>query len=147
MQTQQRKEYLKEYRAKKKAIANKIPPTAPPEERKQLLTKMIRLPLPASIDARSRVLAISELNRMEGSYPVEKHALLGNILIEVVYEARKKLIQVDSVQIEGGEDALQIVTEQQEPLQSVTEQVGGEDAVQIEGSPEGSEQGSSEEKV
>ena len=105
-QTQQRKEYLKQYRAKKKLLANPIPDSAPVEERKIILTKMIRKPLPASIDARSRIMAIAELNRLEGSYPVEKHALLGNVLIEVVYEERKLPLQVAEVkEIEGGDDA------------------------------------------
>ena len=82
----------------------RLGPTAPPEERKRRLTSLIRQPLPKLIDARSRIMAIAELNRMEGSYPVEKHALLGDILIEVVYEERK-LNEVKL--IEGGDDALQ----------------------------------------
>jgi len=42
-------------------------------------------PLPETISARDRILAISEHNKMDGDYAPEKHALLGNIVIEVIY--------------------------------------------------------------
>lgn len=35
------------------------------------------------------ITAIAELNKMEGSYAPEKHAILGDILIEVVYATKQ----------------------------------------------------------
>lgn len=43
-------------------------------------------PIPDSITARERVFAISEHNKMTGDYAPEKHAILGGIIIEVVYK-------------------------------------------------------------
>jgi len=47
-------------------------------------------PLPESISARDRVLAIAEHNKMEGDYAPEKHAILGKVIFEVRYVDRKK---------------------------------------------------------
>ena len=60
-------------------------------ERKESLTRIIRQePFPETINARDRIAAISELNEMDGSYPPQKHAVLGDIIVEVVYKERKK---------------------------------------------------------
>lgn len=42
-------------------------------------------PLPEQITARDRIHAVSEHNKMEGDYAPEKHAVLGDILIEIVH--------------------------------------------------------------
>jgi len=42
-------------------------------------------PLPEQITARDRIHAVSEHNKMAGDYAPEKHAVLGDILIEIVH--------------------------------------------------------------
>ncbi len=61
------------------------------KEQKLLVLEQIfnHSPLPDQITARDRVLAISEHNKMAGDYAPEKHAILGDILIEVVYATKE----------------------------------------------------------
>jgi len=42
-------------------------------------------PLPEQITSIDRIRAVSEHNKMEGDYAPEKHAVLGDILIEIVH--------------------------------------------------------------
>ena len=59
-------------------------------QRKELLSEQATQPLAqTTTTGKERVSAIAELNKMEGSYAPEKHAILGDILIEVVYKDGK----------------------------------------------------------
>jgi len=55
-------------------------------ERKRILTEIAQGTYKTPITAQDKVRAISELNKMEGDYAVEKHAVLGGILIEIVHK-------------------------------------------------------------
>ena len=56
-------------------------------KRKELLSEQASQPLAnKNVTGKERVSAIAELNKMDGSYAPEKHAILGDILIEVVYK-------------------------------------------------------------
>lgn len=72
----------------KEAIANV-------EERQKKLTEVIRETYRTPVMARDRVSAIAEMNKMGGDYAPEKHAILGDIVIEVVYRDRKQLEEGD----------------------------------------------------
>ena len=62
------------------------------EERRAMLTEIIRKELPTKGHARDRVAAIAELNKLDGSYPPEKHAILGKVIIEIERKDRVSLI-------------------------------------------------------
>ena len=55
-------------------------------ERKERLSEIARAP---TIKLYDPVRAIGELNKMDGDYAPEKHAVLGDIVIEVVYRDKK----------------------------------------------------------
>ncbi len=63
----------------------------PIQKRKELLSEQASQPLTnKAVTGKERVMAIAELNKMDGSYAPEKHAILGDILIEVVYKDAAK---------------------------------------------------------
>ena len=77
------------------------------EERKQRLTEITRFqPLPESINARDRVLAISELNKMEGSYAPVKHQVAKKVIFEVIHTPRLRATESTAEVIEGESDTL-----------------------------------------
>ncbi len=55
------------------------------KQRKELLSEQARMETKQPATGKERVMAIAELNKMDGSYAPEKHAILGDILIEVKY--------------------------------------------------------------
>ena len=76
-------------------------------ERKTILTEIAREKRIRPATPKETVLAIAELNKMEGDYAPEKHATLGNIIVEVVYRDKTeyngiKEGQTNAVQIKGG---------------------------------------------
>jgi len=80
-------------------------------ERKTILTEIAREKRIRPATPKETVLAIAELNKMEGDYAPEKHATLGNIIVEVVYRDKKeyngiKEGQTNAVQIKGGSTQL-----------------------------------------
>ncbi len=59
------------------------------KERKESLSEQASQPLVnKSATGKERVMAIAELNKMAGDYALEKHAILGDILIEVMYREK-----------------------------------------------------------
>jgi len=54
-------------------------------ERKERLSEVAREGVKQPVTAREVVQSIAELNKMDGSYAPEKHAILGDIQIEVTY--------------------------------------------------------------
>ena len=59
-------------------------------ERRQLLTAIMRhQPMPEEINARDRIYAIAELNKMEGSYAPEKHVVAAKVVFEVVFQDKE----------------------------------------------------------
>ena len=62
------------------------------EERMQRLTAILRHdPMPENVSGKERIMAVAELNKMDGSYAPERHAVLGKVQIEVVYRDKKEL--------------------------------------------------------
>ena len=57
-------------------------------EKKEILSAIARSERRIPVTAREQTLAIAELNKMEGDYAPDKHATLGNIIVEVVYRDR-----------------------------------------------------------
>ena len=55
-------------------------------ERKEILTQIAQDAHKQPITAQDKVRAISELNKMEGDYAPEKHAVLGDIEITIVHK-------------------------------------------------------------
>ena len=90
----QRIERLKPFRFKKGVVSN---PKGRPKsilskhEKLQLLSEYARMN-PKKVNP---VEAIREINKMEGDYAPEKHAVVGDIIIEVVY--KDKLIEGKNV--------------------------------------------------
>ena len=60
------------------------------KERLEVLTQIVRKNIGEPVTAGHVVGAIAEMNKMGGDYAPEKHAILGKILIEVVFEDRRK---------------------------------------------------------
>lgn len=58
-------------------------------ERLETLTELMRESIKVPITAKEKVMAIGEVNKMLGDYAPEKHAVLGDIVIEVVYKERR----------------------------------------------------------
>ena len=58
-------------------------------ERKEILTEIAKGAHREPMTARERVQAISELNKMEGDYAPEKHAVLGDIEITIVHRDKE----------------------------------------------------------
>ena len=54
-------------------------------ERLETLTEIIRDEYKSPVTAKEKVMAVSEVNKMLGDYAPEKHAVVGDIIIEVVY--------------------------------------------------------------
>lgn len=54
-------------------------------ERKEILTKIAKGQHKEPMTARERVQAIAELNKMEGDYAPDKHAVLGDIEITIIH--------------------------------------------------------------
>jgi len=76
---------IKEFRDA--AASDKI---ADVKERKEKLTEILRDGHKTPLTAKEKVWAISELNKMGGDYAPERHAVLEDILIQVVYVDREK---------------------------------------------------------
>lgn len=56
------------------------------KERQERLTELVRNDVKTDVSSMDVTRAIAELNKMDGSYAPEKHAVLGDILIKVVYD-------------------------------------------------------------
>lgn len=63
------------------------------EERMSKLSEIAKMDVEKPVKPGAITSAISELNKMDGSYAPEKHALLGELFIKVIYEERKNAIQ------------------------------------------------------
>jgi len=59
-------------------------------KRKEKLTEIIQNPLPSKVSAKERILAIAELNKMEGDYAPEEHLVAEKIIFEIVYVDKKE---------------------------------------------------------
>lgn len=62
----------------------------PVTARKERLSELAREDIKQPVTAKEVVQSIAELNKMDGSYAPEKHAIIGDILIEVIYIDRDK---------------------------------------------------------
>ena len=79
-------------------------------ERREVLASIIRDDHRTPLTAKEKIYAIAELNKLDGSYPAEKHAILKDVRISVVYENRT-----------GGAS-----TPKPQPQQQITEAACGE---------------------
>lgn len=61
------------------------------EQRLQRLADIASEPIRQPVTAKEVVMSIAEQNRMLGDYAPERHAVLGNFTIKVVYEHRDRI--------------------------------------------------------
>ena len=59
------------------------------QQREEILTKIATEGHKEPITAQDKVRAIAELNKMGGDYAPEKHAVLGDIVIEIVHRDKE----------------------------------------------------------
>ncbi len=59
-------------------------------ERKEKLSNIVRHSIEMPVSAGHIIAAADQLNKLDGSYPPEKHAVIGDILIEVIHRDVKE---------------------------------------------------------